>query len=101
MHAVIDVVTDYAARLPSPQSEIFLGLIGGQASARPKSATACPHRDALWATNVHTRWEKPDADESDRIVEACGDNYLRLTMVKAKYDLDNLFRNNQNIQPRY
>ena len=129
--AAIDVVTDYAGRLPSPQSEIFLGLIGGQASARAPSATAYPHRNALWVMNVHTRWERaaddarciawareffraaaPHAagsvyinflneDESERIVEAYGENYARLAEVKAKYDPDNLFRSNQNIEPRH
>ena len=39
-------------------------------------------------------------DDTSRIREAYGDaNYQRLAEVKAKYDPDNVFRNNKNIQP--
>jgi FAD/FMN-containing dehydrogenase len=94
-------------------------------------ATAYPHRNALYAMNVHTRWEDPadDAkcvawareffkaaaphaagsvyinfmtqDEGDRISEAYGENYARLGQIKTKYDPDNLFRSNQNIRPAH
>ena len=41
-----------------------------------------------------------DADEADNRVElSYGDNYRRLTAIKAKYDPGNLFRVNQNIKP--
>jgi FAD/FMN-containing dehydrogenase len=35
----------------------------------------------------------------ERVRASYGDNYDRLTQIKAKYDPDNLFRVNQNIQP--
>jgi hypothetical protein len=39
-------------------------------------------------------------DEADGRVQATyGENYSRLASIKAKYDPDNLFRVNQNIQP--
>jgi hypothetical protein len=38
-------------------------------------------------------------DESDRIREAYGPNYARLSQVKAAYDATNFFRVNQNIVP--
>ncbi|WP_273028288.1 FAD-binding oxidoreductase [Massilia timonae] len=125
----IDVVLRYASDLPTPQCEIFLGLLGGQAGAPPPQATAYPHRDALYVMNVHTRWEDPadderciawaraffaDAtpyasggvyvnfmpqDEGERTSDAYGANYARLAQIKATYDPDNLFRTNQNIWP--
>ena len=125
----IDVVLRYASDLPTPQCEIFLGLLGGQAGAPPPQATAYPHRDALYVMNVHTRWEDPadderciawarsffaDAtpyasggvyvnfmpqDEGERTSDAYGANYARLAQIKAAYDPDNLFRTNQNIRP--
>ena len=36
-------------------------------------------------------------DETDRILEAYGPSYARLSLVKAKYDPSNMFRVNQNI----
>jgi FAD/FMN-containing dehydrogenase len=36
----------------------------------------------------------------DRVRASYGDNYDRLAQIKAKYDPDNLFRVNQNIQPQ-
>ena len=40
-----------------------------------------------------------DDEASDRILATYGENYARLAQVKAKYDPNNLFRVNQNIQP--
>ena len=127
----IAVMARYAAELPSPECDIFLGLIGGQASRAAPDATAYPNRDTLYAMNVHARWSEPaeDAkciawsreflaaaapyasgsvyvnfltqDEGDRIAAAYGPNYQRLVQVKNKYDPDNLFRQNQNIKPDF
>lgn len=127
--AALEVVVAYAGKLPSAQSEIFLGLIGGAANTRAPDEMAYPHRAALYAMNVHTRWADPqddaaclawareffkaaaphaagsvyinflNEDEVDRIAEAYGPNYRRLREIKAKYDPDNLFRSNQNILP--
>lgn len=125
----IAVMTRYAGELPSPQCEIFLGLIGGQASRAAPDATAYPNRDTLYAMNVHTRWDAPAEDaqciawareflaaaapfasgsvyvnflteeEGDRIAAAYGANYPRLVQAKQQYDPGNLFRMNQNIKP--
>ncbi|HKA94127.1 MAG TPA: BBE domain-containing protein, partial [Acidimicrobiia bacterium] len=39
-------------------------------------------------------------DDTSRVREAYGDDtYQRLAEIKAKYDPDNVFHNNKNIQP--
>jgi FAD/FMN-containing dehydrogenase len=125
----IDVVLRYAGTVPTPQCEIFLGLIGGKANARPPDATAYPHRNVQFAMNVHGRWLDPadddkvviwareffgaaaayaagsvyinflTQDEGSRIREAYGPNYDRLVEIKRRYDPDNLFHFNHNIRP--
>jgi FAD/FMN-containing dehydrogenase len=41
-----------------------------------------------------------DDEGSEQVVASYGPNYRRLQQLKAKYDPDNFFRLNQNIQPR-
>jgi len=126
---LIEKVVAYAAKLPSPQSEIFIAQLGGAINQVPAAATAYPHRDAEFVMNVHTRWEKAkddekcvswardffDAtapfatggvyvnfmteDEGGRVGDAYGPNFKRLVALKKKYDPANFFRLNQNIKP--
>jgi len=126
---LIDMLVDYGNRLPSPQSEIFVAQMGGATNRVDPSATAYPHRDVEFIMNVHTRWDAPAQDQTcidwardfyeatrplatggvyvnfisegeDRIEGAYGANYERLARVKAQYDADNFFRENQNIRPK-
>ena len=125
----IDALIHSVNHLPSPHCEIFFGCIGGQTMRVKTDATAYPHRDTLFAVNVHGRWEtaaedqagiawarefyektKPFAtggvyvnflteDEGARLHSAYGANYDKLATIKKKYDPSNMFRNNFNIAP--
>jgi FAD/FMN-containing dehydrogenase len=125
----LDTVIAYAAKLPSPQCEIFVGHIAGAANRVPADATAYAHRDARFVMNVHGRWEDPEQDvscigwsraffnasapyasagayvnfmteeESGRVAAAYGRNYDRLVETKRRYDPENVFHLNQNIKP--
>ena len=125
----LDAIIEYAGKLPSPQCEIFIGLLGGKAAKVSPDAMAYGNRDANFILNVHSRWDKAkddtrciswardffDAsapyatggvyinfvtqDETDRIAAAYGKNYNKLVRIKNKYDPNNLFRVNHNIKP--
>lgn len=125
----LDTIVDYAGRLPSAESEIFVARMGGAINRPPADATAYPHRDAEYLMNVHVRWQDPSeddrcvawareffdemarfatggvymnfmpADETGRVKAALGSNYERLTQLKRRYDPDNFFHLNPNVAP--
>ena len=122
-------IIDFAGKLPSPQCEIFIGLIAGAPNRIAPDATAYAHRDAKFVLNVHGRWDEANedekciawakeffaasapyasagayvnfmtAEEGDRIAAAYGSNYDRLVKIKRQYDPENVFHLNQNIKP--
>ncbi len=59
---LIDVLVDYAQRIPDPRTEIAFAQLGGAVSRVPQEATAYTHRDAQFVLNVHGRWEDPAKD---------------------------------------
>jgi FAD/FMN-containing dehydrogenase len=126
----LDLMIEYAGKLPSPECEIFIGYLEGKFNTVPTNAMAYPNRDLKYILNVHGRWDDArldktgigwardffsaiskyasagayinfmTEDEQDRITKAYGPNYDKLVEIKKKYDPDNLLRHNQNIKPR-
>jgi FAD/FMN-containing dehydrogenase len=127
--AAIDTVVERAATVTSPYTSVVVEHLGGAISTVPPDATAYAHRTAGYAFNVFTRWADATEDErhvrwaqsffeaiapllgdgvyvnfldrepADRVRAAFGDNYERLVAVKTRYDPDNVFRVNQNVEP--
>lgn len=125
----LDTKIEHAAKLPSPQCEIFIGHLAGAPNRVSPTATAYVQRDARFVMNVHARWDDPgqDAeciewardlfqasapyasggayvnfmteDEGERVAAAYGENYERLREIKRRYDPQNVFHMNQNIKP--
>ena len=126
---VLSKLVDFAGRLPTAECEIFIAHLGGAMGRVPSDATAYGGRKAAFVMNVHTRWQERSEDkqciawarefyaatrpyamgttyvnflseDDENLAATYGPNYARLAQVKAKFDPNNVFRVNQNIQPR-
>lgn len=125
----IKILVEHVERISSPLSQVILARIGGAVARVAADATAFPHRQArnlLWIISTwppdqsaepHRRWVqeiseaiKPYAagggyvnalgdEPTERVRSAYGSNWQRLTEIKRRYDPDNVFRHNANIQP--
>jgi FAD/FMN-containing dehydrogenase len=126
----VEIHAKFGAELPTMQSLMHMYPVDGAAHDVAPSETAWSYRDARWGSvfagvdpdpaNVGAvrQWTidyfealHPYAaggayvnmmmDEGqERVRASYRDNYDRLSRVKATYDPDNLFRVNQNIEPR-
>jgi FAD/FMN-containing dehydrogenase len=127
--AAIDVHVKYGAQLPTGHSTMHLYPIDGATSRVPETATAFAYRDGGWAgvivgvdpdpanAALISQWARDYWQElhptsagggyvnflmnegQDRVKASYRGNYDRLAQVKDRYDPDNTFHVNQNIQP--
>ena len=127
--AAIDVHVKYGAQLPTGHSTMHMYPIDGATSRVPEAATAFAYRDGGWAgvivgvdpdpanAALISQWARDYWQElhptsagggyvnflmnegQDRVKASYRGNYDRLAQVKDRYDPDNTFHVNQNIQP--
>lgn len=126
----IDTFVDFAERCTSPRTLAILEHAHGAVARVEPEATAFAMRSegfdlvliSLWSDAAedarHIDWTRRfyaamqpwsagsvyvgglDQDDASRVPDAYGRNYARLCEVKAKYDPENRFRRNANIQPQ-
>lgn len=125
----IDLHIKFANSMPTRYCTMHMYVIDGEASKAGKKDMAWNYRDARYAMVIVGISDKKEDKEKisswakdywealhpyslggayinmmmeegeDRIKASYGDNYKRLTQIKATYDPGNLFRVNQNIKP--
>ncbi|WP_165989000.1 FAD-binding oxidoreductase [Streptomyces sp. YIM 98790] len=124
----MQVLADGFLSTPSERSLVGGAQMGGAMLKVGPEATPFPHRDG-YLTSILPSWTDPAMDEeavawtervyaellpyttegvyanhlgtdaAERVGEAYGRNYTRLTKLKAVYDPDNFFHRNVNIKP--
>jgi hypothetical protein len=125
----IDRLLEAVNSLPSAGTQIELAYLGGAASQVAADETAFGDRSAPFIMNLLAQWSdaaaddlhvswarglfnqlrpamKPgvyvnfmSGDEQDRVPEAYRERWDRMVAIKTKYDPQNFFRLNQNVQP--
>lgn len=126
---VAEAIAEYGARHAVPGMSVRISQQGGRGNDLASTETAFPHRDVLFQCTVDTRWTDPadaarsrqQANEAWKLIgpmtnggfyinvavdpseaevrRAYAGNYRRLVALKQKYDPDNFFRLNVNINP--
>ncbi len=125
----INTMLKQAEQLPGPFSVAYVEAEGGAIGRVDPAETAFPHRDASYAMHIFPGWIDPEnddkcieqarkfhsamapfatggayvnllgGDEQEGIKAAFGENYEKLTRIKKKWDPENLFSKNHNINP--
>jgi FAD/FMN-containing dehydrogenase len=128
--AAIEAMVEAFERAPTDMCVLAVEQTHGAVTRVPATATAFPHRDPGFSFLVLSQWSDPEqteaciswaretfealrphmaervyvnylsGDEDDRVRAAYGVNYERLVELKRRYDAQNLFRLNMNINPR-
>jgi FAD/FMN-containing dehydrogenase len=126
---VVSVLVERFAQATSPFAHVILPSLGGAVARVPADATAFPHRAAPYMAWIVTEWLLEDAerasdhrawvratrdalsglgsgvyvnalsDDPQLIGQAYGVNLPRLRELKRRFDPDNVFRLNANIEP--
>lgn len=125
----IDTMLQHTKKLPGAFSVAYFEPMGGAINRIDPELTAFPHRDSAYTLHIFAGWTDTEADEEpmnwakefhiamsphasggvyvnlmgqdeqNRIPDAYGSNFDRLKEIKKKWDPENLFRSNQNIEP--
>jgi FAD/FMN-containing dehydrogenase len=125
----VETMTRAFERAPSELCALVVEDFHGAVTRVAPTATAYPHREQGFNLFLISQWTDPgqtdtciawaretfealspymagrcytnylSADDYDRVHQAYGPNYERLVELKRRYDADNLFRLNQNIDP--
>jgi hypothetical protein len=125
----VGVLVDAFVRCPSTMTSIVIAHYHGATSRVPPTATAMPHRGPGYSCVILTQWTEPadtnanlswtqetfealrphttdqvyvnnlSNDDAGAVPSAYGINWDRLVEIKRRYDPDNTFRLNHNIDP--
>jgi FAD/FMN-containing dehydrogenase len=126
----VDVMTGAFEQAPSELCALVVEDFHGAVTRVDPTATAYPHREPGFNLFLISQWTDPSrtdmgiawaretfdalspymadrsytnylpADDYDRVRQAYGPNYERLVELKRRYDAENLYRLNHNIDPR-
>ena len=127
--AALQVMVDAVQRCPSPMSGLSIMPYLGAVTRVAPAATAFPHRAPGYSLLIVSQWQDParteanigwatetfealrpymsgrryvnnlSADDGRMVRDIWGTNYQRLVQIKRRYDPDNIFRLNHNIDP--
>lgn len=127
--AAMEVMVDSVQRCPSPMSGLMLAHYHGAMIRIDPAATAFPHREPGYSLLIAAQWldrteseaniawaretflamrpqladrcyvNNLSADDGGSVVQAYGPNTTRLVAIKRRYDPDNIFRLNHNVNP--